>query len=105
MKTQNSELRKLLNIRKQEYDIRLEIEKNSKLDAYFKPKLELLQKERNKICNQLESKLLTLTPTEYKVFELRYLKGYLPRIIAKRLNYSISTIQHKLTLVNKKLRT
>ncbi len=103
MRTQNSELRKLLSIKKQEYDIRAEIERTCKPDAYFQPKLKLLQVERNEICKKLETKLLTLTPVEYKIFQLRYLYGKLPRQIAKKLSYSLSAIQHKLTNINRKL--
>ena len=104
MSKQTNELRKLLRISKQEYDIRAEITASSKPDSYYKSKLELLNEERNAIRTQLEDKLLCLSSVEFKIFDLRYLKGRSARSIAKRLNYSISTIQHKLATISNKLK-
>lgn len=100
-----NDLNRLLELIDEEREIRAEIAKGEKTDVYFKPKLEHIQRERDEICKQNNKNILALSPSEYRIFKLRYIQGKSHRAIAKKLNYSLSTITHKIASINKKLGT
>ena len=93
-------LDKLLSIAEQTNEL-----KTNEGSSYKAKKIELLKKERNTIVKELDECLYKLSPIEYKIFNLRYIQGKSHRAIAKKLNYSLSTITHKIADLNKKLGT